>query len=44
MLAEVPHGEAVADVDGRPASFYVTETRDLEIEFTEFGDYEIPLS
>ncbi len=41
MLAEVPHGEAVADVDGRPASFYVTEPRDLDTEIAEFGDYEI---
>lgn len=44
MLAEVPHGEAVADIDGRPASFYVTEPRDLETELTEFGDYELCLA
>jgi hypothetical protein len=43
MLAEVPHGEAVADVDGRPASFYVTEPRDLGTELTDFGDYELCL-
>ena len=41
MLADVPHGEAVADVDGRPASFYVTEPRDMGIEPTDFGGYEI---
>jgi hypothetical protein len=44
MLAEVPHGEAVADVGGRPASFYVTEPRDLETDFTEFGDYQLCLA
>jgi hypothetical protein len=43
MLAEVPHGEAVADVTGRPASFYVTEPRDLGTELTDFGDYELCL-
>jgi len=41
MLAEVPHGEAVADGVGRPASFYVTEPRDLGIELTKFGSYEL---
>jgi hypothetical protein len=41
MLADVPHGEAVADVQGRPASFYVTEPRDLLTDITEFGDYEL---
>jgi hypothetical protein len=44
MLADVPHGEAVADVDGRPASFYVTEPRDLPTVSTEFGDYELCLT
>ena len=43
MLAEVPHGEAVVDVDGRPASFYVTEPCDMGIEFTSFGNYELCL-
>ncbi len=41
MLAGIPHGEAVADVDGQPASFYVTEPRDLSTVCTNFGDYEI---
>ena len=44
MLAEVPHGEAVADIDGRPASFYVTEPRDLGTEITEFGQYQLCLA
>jgi hypothetical protein len=44
MLAEVAHGEAVGAGEGRPASFYVTEPRDLETEVTEFGDYELCLT
>ena len=43
MLADVPHGEAVADIDGRPASFYVTEPCDMGLEPTSFGGYEICL-
>lgn len=43
MLADVPHGEAVADIDGRPASFYVTEPCDMGLEPTSFGSYEICL-
>ncbi len=41
MLKDVPHGEVVAGGDGRPASFYVTEPRDLGIDLTDFGDYEL---
>lgn len=41
MLANVPHGEAVGEADGRPATFYVTESRDLETEMTDFGPYEL---
>ena len=41
MLADVPHGEAVAEGAGRPASFYVTEPRDMGIELTVFGNYEL---
>jgi hypothetical protein len=43
MLADVPHGEAVADMDGRPASFYVTEPCDLGRELTSFGRYALCL-
>jgi len=43
MLAEVPHGEAVSNVDGRPASFYVTEPCALGIHLTSFGGYELCL-
>ena len=41
MLADVPHGEAVADVNGPPPSFYVTEPCDMGIDFTDFGGYEL---
>jgi hypothetical protein len=41
MLAGVPHGEAAADADGMPGSFYVAEPRDLSTDFTDFGDYEL---
>ncbi|MCP4552550.1 MAG: hypothetical protein GY834_11030 [Bacteroidetes bacterium] len=43
MLADVPHGEAVANVDGRPASFYVTEPSDMGLKPTSFGSYELAL-
>ena len=43
MLADVPHGEAVADIDGRPASFYVTEPCDMGLDPTSFGCYELCL-
>ena len=41
MLRDVPHGEAVADAPGRPASFYVTEPTDMGIDRTDFGEYEL---
>ncbi len=41
MLAEVPHGEAVGEADGRPATFYVTEPRDLDTEIADFGPYDL---
>lgn len=41
MLADVPHGEAVAAAAGRAASFYVTESRDMGIDLTDFAGYEI---
>lgn len=43
MLANVPHGEAVADIDGRAASFYVTEPCNMGVVLTDFGSYEICL-
>ncbi|GAH39791.1 unnamed protein product [marine sediment metagenome] len=44
ILREVPHGEAVGESDGRPATFYVTEPRDLETDLTDFGDYRVSIS
>ncbi len=41
MLREVPHGEATAEVPGRPATFYVTEPRDMGTDLTPFGDYRL---
>ena len=41
MLSDVPHGEAVADTDGRAPSFYVTEPCDMGIDLTDFGGYEL---
>jgi hypothetical protein len=41
MLGGVPHGEAVAEAPGRPATFYVTEPRDIETDLTDFGPYEL---
>jgi hypothetical protein len=44
MLADVPHGEAVGSGEGSPATFYVTEPRDLDTDITDFGDYELVIS
>ncbi len=41
MLADVPHGEAIGRGEGRPATFYVTEPRDLDTEITQFREYEL---
>ena len=43
MLKNVPRGEAVSESDGRPASFYVIEPRDMGIELTQFNDYQIKI-
>ncbi len=40
MLKDVPHGECVAEVTGRPASFYVTESADIGIIITDMRGYE----
>lgn len=44
MRAGVPHGEAIADEGRRPPSFYVTESRDLPLDLTVFGDYRLKIS
>jgi len=41
MLADVPHGEATVDGEGELPSFYVTESRDLGQDITDFGEYQI---
>ncbi|MBR2257982.1 MAG: hypothetical protein IJ899_11790 [Blautia sp.] len=41
MRAEVPHGEAIVDHGRPPAAFYVTENRDLPLELTDFGNYNL---
>ena len=43
MLKDVPHGEMIYDVDSRPASFFVTESRDLTTDLTDFKGYELLL-
>lgn len=41
MLADVPHGEAVADIEGKPPSFYVTKPKGLNLDITDFGKYQL---
>jgi hypothetical protein len=41
MLADVPHGEATVEGEGELPSFYVTESKDLGQDMTDFGDYQI---
>ena len=37
MLADVPHGEAMVPVAGKPVpSFYVTESRDLPLDVRKY--------
>jgi len=43
MLSGVPHGEYVRNEPGQPPTFYVTESRDLGIDITDFGEYDIVL-
>ncbi len=41
MLKEVPHGEVTVAGPGTPASFYVTEPRDVTIRPFELGGYTL---
>ena len=41
MREGIPHGEAIVDHGKKPAAFYVTENRDLPLDLTDFGDYEL---
>ena len=44
MRAGVPHGEAIVNRGKRPPSFYVTESLNLPLDLTPFGDYQIAIS
>jgi hypothetical protein len=44
LQRRIAEGRLAADAPGRPASFYVTEPRDMETELTEFGEYQIGLT
>ena len=39
MIKNVPHGEAIVDADLPPATFYVTESRDLPVDIIETRKY-----
>ena len=41
MCAGVPHGEAIVDHGKAPAAFYVTESRDLPLDLTDMGEFEL---
>lgn len=44
MLKGVPHGEGIADVPGRPPSFYVTESIGLPNDVCDLGKYVLRVS
>ena len=41
MLTDVPHGEFTIGTEGRAPSFYVTESRDLDTDILDMGEYHI---
>lgn len=41
MLKDVPHGESIGRGEGKPASFYVGESRDLPDVDTDMGEFEL---
>lgn len=43
MCPDVPHGEAIVDKGKIAASFYVTESRDLPLEITDWKNYKISI-
>jgi hypothetical protein len=43
MRAGVPHGEAIVNRGKKPAPFYVTESQNLPLNLTVFGDYELKI-
>jgi hypothetical protein len=46
MREGVPHGETIVDMSAGkpPASFYVTESRDLPLDLTVWGDYRLEIA
>jgi hypothetical protein len=40
----VPHGETIVDRGKSPASFYVTESRDLPLDLTKWGEYSLEIA
>ncbi|MDR0719195.1 MAG: hypothetical protein LBF78_06120 [Treponema sp.] len=43
MRAGIPHGEAIVDCGKKPPSFYVTESLNLPLDLTAFGNYELKI-
>ena len=44
MMKDVPHGETVTEADLPPASFYVTESRDLPLDLVEMRKYRLKVA
>jgi hypothetical protein len=44
LLADVPHGEAITDTEGRNPTFYVAESRDLPNDLFDLGGYELTVA
>jgi hypothetical protein len=44
MRAGIPHGEAIVNRGKRPPSFYVTESLDLPLDLTPFGNYQLKIT
>ena len=44
MLKDVPHGEAIVEADLPPATFYVTESRDLPLDVIEMRKYRLKVA
>jgi hypothetical protein len=43
MRSNVPHGEAIINIGKRVPSFYVTESKNLPLDFINFHDYELKI-
>ena len=44
MLKDVPHGEAIVEADLPPATFYVTESRDLPLDVIQMRKYRLKVA